>query len=122
MSLFNEIKIGHLLAKNRIVLAPMTRARYGEDGVPKDINAEYFKQRSSAGLLITDATGITKEGLGWWLAPGLFSSEQVEGWKKVTSAVHESKSIIYVQLWHMVKRKSSLPQYLNFIINDICVV
>jgi len=100
----------------------MTRARYGEDGVPKDINAEYFKQRSSAGLLITDATGITKEGLGWWLAPGLFSSEQVEGWKKVTSAVHESKSIIYVQLWHMVKRKSSLPQYLNFIINDICVV
>jgi N-ethylmaleimide reductase len=101
MSLFNAIQIGSLTAKNRIVLAPMTRARFGEDGVPKELNAEYFKQRSSAGLLITDATGISKEGLGWWLAPGIFSDTQVEGWKTVTK-VHDSGSLIYLQLWHMV--------------------
>ena len=102
MSLFTVIKIGSLLAKNMIALAPMTRARYGEDGVPREVNAEYFGQRSSAGLLITDATGISKEGLGWWLAPGIFSDSQVEGWKIVINAVHNSGSLIYLQLWHMV--------------------
>lgn len=102
MSLFSEIKIGNLIAKNRIALAPMTRARYGEENLPTELNAEYFKQRSAAGFILTDATGISKEGLGWWRAPGIWSSEQVEGWKKVTSAVHASGSIIYVQLWHMV--------------------
>ena len=79
-----------------------SRARFGEDGVPKELNAEHFKQRSSVGLLITDATGISKEGLGWWLAPGIFSDTQVEGWKTVTKAVHDSGSLIYLQLWHMV--------------------
>ena len=102
MSLFESVKIGSYVAKNRIALAPMTRARYGENGVPSELNAEYFKQRSSAGLLITDAVGISQEGLGWWLAPGLYTPEQIEGWKKVTSTVHEAGSLIFAQLWHMV--------------------
>ena len=100
-SLFEPVEFGAILLKNRVVMAPLTRARSDRDGVPNGLMAEYYAQRASAGLIISEATGISREGLGWPDAPGLWSSEQVEGWKLVTDAVHRSGGKIVAQLWHM---------------------
>jgi len=81
-------------------MAPMTRAR-NADGVPKDYNAEYYSQRSGAGLIITEGTAISETAKGVLHIPGLFTKEQVEGWKKVTQAVHANGTKIYTQLWHV---------------------
>ena len=100
-SLFDPIRFGSLELPNRIVMAPLTRARAGREGVPNELMARYYAQRASAGLIVSEATGITREGLGWPNAPGLWNDAQVEGWKLVTEAVHHAGGRIAAQLWHM---------------------
>ena len=100
-SLFDPLELGSLELPNRIVMAPLTRARAGVDAVPNPLMAAYYAQRASAGLIISEATGISREGLGWPNAPGLWTEEQVEGWKPVTEAVHQAGGRIVAQLWHM---------------------
>ena len=100
-SLFDPIQLGAISAPNRIFMAPLTRARSTRDHIPTPVMAEYYAQRASAGLLITGATGISQQGLGWPYAPGIWSDEQVEAWKPVTAAVHAAGGQIVCQLWHM---------------------
>ncbi|CAM3511531.1 alkene reductase [Elizabethkingia occulta] len=99
-NIFEEVTKGSLQLKNRIAMAPMTRAR-NEDGIPKDFNAEYYAQRTGAGLIITEGTAISSTSKGVLHIPGLYTTEQTEGWKLVTSAVHGKGSKIYTQLWHV---------------------
>jgi 2,4-dienoyl-CoA reductase-like NADH-dependent reductase (Old Yellow Enzyme family) len=100
--LFQPIKLGALEARNRILMAPLTRGRSTQPGsVPNDMMATYYRQRAGAGLIISEATGISVEGLGWPAAPGVWSEEQVEGWKLTTKAVHDEGGLIVLQLWHM---------------------
>jgi 2,4-dienoyl-CoA reductase-like NADH-dependent reductase (Old Yellow Enzyme family) len=99
--LFDPLELGALELPNRIVMAPLTRARSCCDAVPTALMAEYYAQRASAGLIISEATGISREGLGWPNAPGLWNDEQVAGWKLVTTAVHDAGGRIVAQLWHM---------------------
>src|SRR3546814_13955024 len=83
-------------------MAPLTRGRASQPGsVPNEMMAMYYRQRAGAGLIISEATGISVEGLGWPSAPGIWSEEQVEGWKLTTGAVHEEGGAIVLQLWHM---------------------
>jgi N-ethylmaleimide reductase len=100
-SLFEPIRLGALLCPNRVVMAPMTRARATRDHVPTDLMAAYYAQRASAGLILTEATGISREGLGWPYAPGLWTEAQREAWKPVVEAVHAAGGRIVCQLWHM---------------------
>lgn len=99
--LFTPKKIGSALASNRIVMAPMTRSRSATGDVPTDLMASYYTQRVSAGFIITEATQISQQGKGYSFTPGMYSAAQVEGWKKVTSAVHENGGTIFSQLWHV---------------------
>lgn len=100
--LFTPLTIGTLTLPNRIVMAPLTRNRADPNGdVPTDLIAEYYAQRASAGLLISEGTQISPEGKGYIQTPGIYSSEQVEGWKKVTAAVHAKGGRIFAQLWHV---------------------
>jgi 2,4-dienoyl-CoA reductase-like NADH-dependent reductase (Old Yellow Enzyme family) len=99
--LFNPLKLGSLELPNRIFMAPLTRARAGREAIPNQLMARYYAQRASAGLIISEATGISREGLGWPNAPGLWNDAQVEGWKGVTDAVHKEGGRIVAQLWHM---------------------
>lgn len=98
--LFTPVNLGKLVLPNRIVMAPMTRARAGRDGIPIDIVATYYEQRASAGLIISEATNISVEAIGSPLTPGLFNDAQVSGWKRVTTAVHAAGGHIFAQLWH----------------------
>ena len=100
-SLFDPIRISALKAPNRIFMAPLTRARGTRDHLPTPIMAEYYAQRASAGLIISEATGISSEGLGWPFATGIWSDSQVAGWSVVTDAVHAAGGRIFCQLWHM---------------------
>jgi len=100
-SLFEPITLGAIAAPNRIIMAPLTRGRAGPGFVPNELARDYYRQRASAGLIISEATGISQEGLGWPNAPGLWTDAQVEGWKPVTDAVHEAGGRIVAQLWHM---------------------
>jgi N-ethylmaleimide reductase len=100
-SLFDPIRLGAVTAPNRILMAPLTRARSTRDHVPTALMVDYYTQRASAGLIITEATGISLQGLGWPFAPGLWSAEQVEAWKPVTASVHAAGGRIFAQLWHM---------------------
>lgn len=100
-TLFAPISLGKLMASNRVIMAPLTRARATRDHVPTDIMAKYYAQRASAGLIISEATGISRQGLGWPFAPGIWADQQVEAWKPVTRAVHEHGGLIMSQLWHM---------------------
>ncbi|RYE01608.1 MAG: alkene reductase [Sphingomonadales bacterium] len=100
-NLFDPIQLGDIAAPNRILMAPLTRGRSTREHVPTAIMAEYYAQRAAAGLIISEGTGISREGLGWPYAPGLWTDEQVEGWKPVTNAVHKAGGRIFAQLWHM---------------------
>ena len=100
-SLFDPIKLGAIEAPNRILMAPLTRGRATREHVPTDIMKTYYAQRAGAGLIISEATGISRQGLGWPFAPGLWSEDQVEAWKPVTESVHEAGGRIFAQLWHM---------------------
>ena len=99
-SLFDPVRAGDLQLANRIVMAPLTRNRSPE-AIPRDIAATYYAQRASAGLLITEATAISHQGQGYADVPGLYGSEQLDGWKRVTDAVHAEGGKIVVQLWHV---------------------
>ena len=85
---------------NRIALAPLTRARAGEKRIPNDAMATYYAQRSAAGLLITEATSISEQAIGWLESPGIYNDEQTAGWRNVVDAVHRENSKIFMQLWH----------------------
>ncbi len=98
--MFEPLSIGELHLKNRIALAPMTRGRAGEERVPNDLMAEYYLQRASAALLITEATVVSKQGVGWIGSPGIFTDEMVNGWRKVTDKVKPTGTPIFLQLWH----------------------
>src|SRR6478736_3623069 len=100
-SLFDPIEFGAVRAPNRILMAPLTRARATREHVPTPIMAEYYAQRAGAGLIISEATGISREGLGWPYAPGLWTDAQTNAWKPVTEAVHNAGGRIVAQLWHM---------------------
>lgn len=112
INLFSPIKIGSIKLKNRIVMAPLTRNRASQPGnVPSDMNALYYMQRATAGLIITEATPISDMGHGYPATPGIHTKAQVEGWKKVTGAVHKKGGKIFLQLWHVgrISHPSLLP-------------
>ncbi|MDQ7246236.1 alkene reductase [Dongia sedimenti] len=100
-TLFDPIQLGAIHAPNRILMAPLTRGRGTRDHVPTPLMGEYYAQRASAGLIISEATGISRQGLGWAYAPGLWTEAQVEGWKPVVGALHKAGGRIFAQLWHM---------------------
>ncbi len=101
-TLFKPLKMGALEAKNRIFMAPLTRGRAADPMFqPNDLMATYYQQRAGAGLIFSEATGISREGLGWPSAPGIWSDEQAEAWKAATNAVNDAGGKIVCQLWHM---------------------
>jgi N-ethylmaleimide reductase len=100
-SLFDPIDLGAIHAPNRVIMAPLTRGRATRDHVPTPLMAQYYTQRASAGLIITEATGISRQGLGWPYAPGIWNEAQMLGWREVVAAVHDSGGRIICQLWHM---------------------
>ncbi|HKT94197.1 MAG TPA: alkene reductase [Paraburkholderia sp.] len=110
-TLFDPIQIGDLTLPNRIIMAPLTRQRAGEVRVPNALMAKYYAERSSAGLIISEATSVTPQGVGYAETPGIWSQEQVEGWKIVTDAVHAAGGRIFMQLWHV--GRVSDPVFLN---------
>ncbi|MES2071105.1 MAG: alkene reductase [Pseudomonadota bacterium] len=110
-SLFDPITIGELQLANRIIMAPLTRCRSSEGRVPNELMAQYYVQRANAGLIISEATSVTPMGVGYPDTPGIWSDEQVEGWKKVTGAVHAAGGKIVLQLWHV--GRISHPSLLN---------
>lgn len=101
MDLFTPIQLGPHSLTNRLVMAPMTRARAGVERLPNALMAEYYAQRSTAGLIITEATQISEQAAGWTETPGIHTDEQVKGWQQVTDAVHAKGSKIFLQLWHV---------------------
>ncbi|WP_437732789.1 alkene reductase [Sorangium sp. So ce1335] len=99
--LFSPFTLGPLSLPNRLVMAPMTRCRAGEGNVPTELNALYYEQRASAGLIITEATQVSPQGVGYLRTPGIHTDAQVEGWRLVTDAVHRAGGRIFAQLWHV---------------------
>jgi N-ethylmaleimide reductase len=99
--LFTPFQLGPLLLPNRVVMAPMTRNRAGAGNVPTALNAEYYEQRASAGLIVTEATQVSPQGVGYPGTPGIHTDAQVEGWRRVTDAVHRAGGRIFLQLWHV---------------------
>ncbi len=100
--LFSSTVLGDLQLPNRIIMAPLTRSRAQQPGdIPWELNATYYAQRAAAGLIIAEATQVSQQGKGYAFTPGIYSDEQVEGWRKVTSAVHQEGGRIFLQLWHV---------------------
>jgi 2,4-dienoyl-CoA reductase-like NADH-dependent reductase (Old Yellow Enzyme family) len=110
-SLFDPLQLGEVTLKNRIVMAPLTRSRSGDERTPGPLVAEYYAQRASAGLIISEATSVTPMGVGYAGTPGLWSEAQVAGWKLTTEAVHVAGGLIFAQLWHV--GRISDPIFLN---------
>ncbi|PMG47603.1 alkene reductase [Vibrio lentus] len=101
-ALFSPVKMSDKTLKNRIVMPPLTRSRSTQpNDIPNDLMADYYGQRSSAGFMVTEGTQIEPRGQGYAWTPGIYSAEQVEGWKKITKSVHDKGGIIYAQLWHV---------------------
>jgi len=111
IDLFSPVTLGATNLKNRVVMAPLTRNRAGEGGVPQPINVTYYEQRASAGLIITEATPISAMAHGYPALPGIYTDAQIAGWKKVTDAVHAKGGKIVIQLWHVgrISHPSLLP-------------
>lgn len=99
-SIFNHATLGHLVLRNRLVMAPMTRSRAKPDGTPGDLAAEYYAQRASVGLIVTEGTQPSDDGQGYLTTPGIYTDAHVDGWRKVTTAVHEKGGRIFFQLMH----------------------
>ncbi|MFC2113837.1 alkene reductase [Bacteroidota bacterium] len=99
--LLKNYKLGDLNLKNRIIMAPLTRRRAGAEDIPTDLNANYYTQRSQAGFIIAEATQISPEAKGYPDTPGIYSEDQVDGWRKVTESVHAANGLIFLQLWHV---------------------
>lgn len=112
-ALLNPVTFGDLKLKNRVVMAPLTRSRgTGTDNrTPNDLMKEYYEQRATAGMILTEATAVTPMGVGYAKTPGIWSEEQTEGWKKITQAVHAKGGLIVMQLWHV--GRVSHPMFLN---------
>ncbi|WP_299817726.1 alkene reductase [uncultured Pontibacter sp.] len=111
-ALLEPIKLHHLELGNRVIMAPMTRSRTDNEGnVPNDIMVTYYTQRAGAGLIITEGSQISKQAVGYINTPGIYTKEQVAGWKKVTDAVHEEGGKIFIQLWHV--GRMSHPDFHN---------
>ncbi len=110
-TLFDPLQLGDLSLPNRIIMAPLTRCRAEPGRVPGELIVEYYRQRASAGLIISEATAVTPMGVGYPDTPGIWSDAQIEGWKKVTAAVHEAGGRIMLQLWHV--GRISDPLYLD---------
>jgi N-ethylmaleimide reductase len=111
-TLFDPIATGDLTLKNRVVMAPLTRMRSKQPGnVPQLLNATYYAQRASAGLIISEATQVSQQGQGYPATPGIYSDEQVAGWRLVTDAVHKAQGTIFLQLWHVgrISHRSHQP-------------
>ena len=98
--LFSAVTIGKLNLRNRMVMAPMTRNRAAQGAIPQAMNVEYYRQRASAGLIITEASQVSAEGVGYPATPGIYDEQQVAGWQKITDAVHNEGGHIYIQLWY----------------------
>ncbi|MDQ7781843.1 MAG: alkene reductase [Desulfomonilaceae bacterium] len=98
--LLDPFDLHGLSLKNRVVMSPLTRGRAGKERLPNSLMAEYYAQRASAGLIVTEATAISDQALGWLNSPGIYSDEQTKGWKRVVDAVHEAGAPIFLQLWH----------------------
>jgi len=110
-NLFDTLVLGDITLENRIIMAPLTRMRSRQPGnVPYALNAQYYAQRATAGLIISEATQISQQGQGYPATPGIHSSQQVEGWKLVTHAVHEKGGKIFLQLWHVGRISHSSHQ------------
>lgn len=114
--LFEKVKLESLELNNRVVMAPMTRARTTQPGnIPNQMMADYYKQRASAGLIITEATQISDDSQGYSFTPGVYTDAQVEGWKAVTSEAKAQGAAIFCQLWHVgrvshpIFQKGELP-------------
>jgi N-ethylmaleimide reductase len=115
-ALFSEQKLGDLILPHRIVMAPLTRSRSSQPGdIPNDMNVEYYKQRSSAALIISEATQISPQGKGYAFTPGIHSEEQIAGWKKITDEIHAQGSRTFMQLWHVGRVSHSSLQPGNFL-------
>jgi len=99
--LLSPLNLGPHVLRNRIVMAPLTRTRAGERNVPRQMNVEYYRQRASAGLIITEATPVSPFGHGYRGTPGIHTEEQRDGWRPITQAVHEEGGLIFQQLWHV---------------------
>ncbi|MEX3932118.1 alkene reductase [Paraburkholderia phymatum] len=110
-TLFDPLQVGDLTLPNRIIMAPLTRKRAGDERVPNALMAKYYAERASAGLILTEATSVTPQGVGYAATPGIWSQEQVSGWKLVTEAVHAAGGRIFLQLWHV--GRMSDPIFLN---------
>ena len=108
--LFQPLQVGAIELPHRVLMAPLTRAR-STNRVPNELMAEYYTQRASAALIISEATAISAQGYGWHGAPGIYTAAQVQGWKNITSAVHAKQGRIFLQLWHM--GRVSHPDYQN---------
>lgn len=101
-SLFEPFVLGDLTLPNRVLMAPLTRSRSSQPGdVPNDMNVEYYRQRASAGLIIAEATQVSPQGKGYAFTPGIHSEAQIDGWRRITDAVHEEGGRIILQLWHV---------------------
>lgn len=112
LNLFKPLKIGDLTLPNRVIMSPLTRSRADNPGrVPNDLMREYYAQRASAGLILSEATAVDPMGVGYADTPGIWSDEQVEAWKKITKAVHERGGRMFLQLWHV--GRISHPMFLN---------
>ena len=111
MDLFTQYELGSFRLSNRMVMAPMTRCRAIEGNIPNPLSITYYVQRSQAGLIITEGSQVSSQGVGYIRTPGIYSSEQVAGWRKVTDAVHQSGSKIFLQLWHV--GRVSHPDFLR---------
>jgi N-ethylmaleimide reductase len=109
--LFSPVTMGKLELANRVVMAPLTRARAGEDHVPGPVMAQYYAQRASCGLIVSEATAVDPLGMGWYRAPGIWNADMVSGWRLVTEAVHRASGLIVAQLWHM--GRLVLPDYIG---------
>ena len=101
IDIFSPCKLGPLMLPNRVVMAPMTRNRAGAGNAPGPRNALYYEQRASAGLIITEATQISPQGVGYPGTPGIHSPEQIAGWKLIVDVVRRAGGRIYLQLWHV---------------------
>ncbi len=108
-ALFTPFTMGDVELPNRILLAPLTRGRTGADRVPNDIMIEYYRQRATAGLIITEATIISPQAAGYVNTPGIYNRQQVRGWQRITEGVHAAQGRIFLQLWHM--GRSSHPDF-----------
>lgn len=111
VDLFSPLQLGPITLKNRLVMAPLTRNRAGTNGVPQQLNLEYYRQRASAGLIISEGSQISAAAVGYPATPGIHSPEQIAGWRAITDAVHQAGSRMFLQLWHCgrVSHPSLLP-------------